>query len=184
MSASWHSTDADLLLSVYQLRRERRAHDPEDGFDDAARHAHRVHLGYRRKRHHLRDGGAPPVDRRVCRAAAERCSGPQPERVISVVDHQEGALHHNGRAGSGHLRFATPPQSRAEHAIAHIGDRVDQQDGPKSTPFLLDTARTVRVDKPAHPAAFDGVDHPDDGQVRRKPPDVLSTSGQAPTIGP
>ena len=59
MFASWHSTDADLFLWVYQIRRELRAYDPDVDFDDAARHAHSVHLGYRVRRHHLRDGSAP-----------------------------------------------------------------------------------------------------------------------------
>lgn len=59
VSASWHSTDADLFLWVYQIRRELRAHDPQVDFDQAAHHARGVNLGYLRKRHHLRDGSAP-----------------------------------------------------------------------------------------------------------------------------
>jgi hypothetical protein len=58
-AASWHSTEADLVLWVYQIRRELRAHDPEVTFDQAAHHARGVNLGYLRKRHHLRDGSAP-----------------------------------------------------------------------------------------------------------------------------
>ena len=57
--ASWHSTDADLFLWVYQLRRDLRAHDHSIDFEAAARHARGLHLGYLRKRHHLRDGGTP-----------------------------------------------------------------------------------------------------------------------------
>ena len=57
--ASWHPTDGDLFLWVYQLRRDLRAHDHDIDFDAAARHARGVHLGYLRKRHHLRDGGTP-----------------------------------------------------------------------------------------------------------------------------
>jgi hypothetical protein len=55
---SWHSTEADLFLWVYQLRRDLRAKDAGVDFA-AARHARGLHLGYRRKRHHLRDGGTP-----------------------------------------------------------------------------------------------------------------------------
>jgi hypothetical protein len=57
--ASWHSTDGDLFLWVYQLRRDLRAHDHHLDFEAAARHARTLHLGYRRKWHHLHDGGAP-----------------------------------------------------------------------------------------------------------------------------
>lgn len=57
--ASWHSTDADLFLWIYQIRRELRAHDPEVTFDQAAQHARGINLGHLRKRHHLRDGSAP-----------------------------------------------------------------------------------------------------------------------------
>lgn len=56
---SWHSTDGDLFLWVYQLRRDLRAHDHHIDFDEAARHARTVNLGYRRKWHHLREAGAP-----------------------------------------------------------------------------------------------------------------------------
>jgi hypothetical protein len=59
MFASWHPTDGDLFLWVYQVRRELRAHDPEVDFDQAAHHARGVNLGYLRKRHHLRDGSIP-----------------------------------------------------------------------------------------------------------------------------
>jgi hypothetical protein len=62
--ASWHPTDGDLFLWVYQLRRDLRAHDHDVDFDAAARHARGVHLGYLRKRHHLRDGGTPLPRRR------------------------------------------------------------------------------------------------------------------------
>ena len=57
--ASWHSTDADLFLWVYQLRRDLRALDPAIGFDAAAQHARTVDLGRARKRHHLREGSRP-----------------------------------------------------------------------------------------------------------------------------
>jgi len=57
--ASWRSTDADLFLWVYQLRRDLRAHDPAIDFDAAARHARELDLGRRRKRHHLREGRRP-----------------------------------------------------------------------------------------------------------------------------
>jgi hypothetical protein len=57
--ASWHSTDADLFLWVYQLRRDLRAGDHHLDFDAAARHARTINLGYRRKWHHLREGRTP-----------------------------------------------------------------------------------------------------------------------------
>jgi hypothetical protein len=57
--ASWHSTDADLFLWVYQLRRDLRGHDATIDFDAAARHARTLNLGRRRKRDHLRDGRRP-----------------------------------------------------------------------------------------------------------------------------
>ena len=57
--ASWHSTDADLFLWVYQLRRDLRGHDATIDFDAAARHASQLNLGRRRKRDHLRDGSRP-----------------------------------------------------------------------------------------------------------------------------
>lgn len=57
--ASWHPTDGDLFLWVYQLRRDLRAHDHHLDFDAAARHARTVQLGYRRKWHHLRDSRSP-----------------------------------------------------------------------------------------------------------------------------
>ena len=56
---SWHSTDGDLFLWVYQLRRDLRAHDHRIDFTAAARHARTLHLGYRRKWHHLHDGRTP-----------------------------------------------------------------------------------------------------------------------------
>ena len=56
---SWRSTDADLFLWLYQLRRDLRAHDPSVDFDAAAAHARTLNLGWRRKRHHLREGGRP-----------------------------------------------------------------------------------------------------------------------------
>lgn len=56
---SWHSTEADLFLWVYQLRRDLRAKDASIDFAAAARHARSQHLSSRRKRHHLRDGGTP-----------------------------------------------------------------------------------------------------------------------------
>jgi hypothetical protein len=57
--ASWRSTDGDLFLWVYQLRRDLRAHDNTIDFDAAATHARGIHLGYTRKRHHLREGRTP-----------------------------------------------------------------------------------------------------------------------------
>jgi hypothetical protein len=57
--ASWHSTDADLFLWVYQLRRDLRGHDATIDFDAASRHALQLNLGRRRKRHHLRNGRRP-----------------------------------------------------------------------------------------------------------------------------
>ncbi|MDQ1512370.1 MAG: hypothetical protein QOC59_212 [Microbacteriaceae bacterium] len=57
--AAWHSTDADLFLWLYQLRRDLRAHDAAVDFDAAARHALGVDLGRRRKREHLRNGRRP-----------------------------------------------------------------------------------------------------------------------------
>ena len=56
---SWRSTEGDLFLWVYQLRRDLRAHDDKIDFDAAAQHARGIHLGYTRKRHHLRDGRTP-----------------------------------------------------------------------------------------------------------------------------
>jgi hypothetical protein len=57
--ASWRSTDADLFLWLYQLRRDLRAKDPAIDFDAAARHALEIDLGRARKRVHLRDGRRP-----------------------------------------------------------------------------------------------------------------------------
>jgi len=57
--ASWHPTDADLFLWLYQIRRDLRAWDNTLGFDAAARHAREVDLGRRRKREHLRHGRRP-----------------------------------------------------------------------------------------------------------------------------
>jgi hypothetical protein len=57
--ASWRATDGDLFLWVYQLRRDLRAHDAHLDFDAAAQHARGIHLGYARKRHHLREGRRP-----------------------------------------------------------------------------------------------------------------------------
>jgi hypothetical protein len=57
--ASWRSTDADLFLWIYQLRRDLRAHDATVDFDAAASHARELNLGRRRKRHHLRHGSRP-----------------------------------------------------------------------------------------------------------------------------
>ena len=57
--ASWHSTDADLFLWLYQIRRDLRAYDASVDFDAAAAHARELHLGWRRKREHLRDGRRP-----------------------------------------------------------------------------------------------------------------------------
>ena len=57
--ASWHPTDADLFLWIYQLRRDLRGHDATIDFDAAAGHARQLNLGRRRKREHLRDGRRP-----------------------------------------------------------------------------------------------------------------------------
>ena len=57
--ASWHSTDADQFLWLYQLRRDLRACDATVDFDAAAQHARGLNLGRRRKRVHLRDGRRP-----------------------------------------------------------------------------------------------------------------------------
>jgi hypothetical protein len=57
--ASWHPTDGDLFLWLYQIRRDLRGYDPAVGFDAAARHALGVDLGRRRKREHLRHGSRP-----------------------------------------------------------------------------------------------------------------------------
>jgi hypothetical protein len=57
--ASWRSTDADLFLWIYQLRRDLRGHDATVDFDAAAGHARQLDLGRRRKREHLRDGSRP-----------------------------------------------------------------------------------------------------------------------------
>ena len=57
--ASWHSTDADLFLWIYQLRRDLRGHDAGVDFDAAARHARQLNLGRRRKRDHLRRRSRP-----------------------------------------------------------------------------------------------------------------------------
>lgn len=61
--ASWKSTDADLFLWIYQLRRDLRGHDATVDFDAAARHATQLNLGRRRKRDHLRDGSRPLPNR-------------------------------------------------------------------------------------------------------------------------
>ena len=57
--ASWHSTDADLFLWLYQLRRDLRAFDPTIDFDTASHHARQLDLGRRRRRDHLRHGRRP-----------------------------------------------------------------------------------------------------------------------------
>src|SRR4051794_23421922 len=76
---SWHSTEGDLFLWVHQLCRDLQAQDASVDFASAAHHARGLHLGYRRNRHHLRDGGAPLPRRPRCpganapyRAAAAR----------------------------------------------------------------------------------------------------------------
>jgi hypothetical protein len=56
---SWRSTEGDLFLWVYQLRRDLRANDDKIDFEAAAQHARGIHLGYMRKRHHLREGRTP-----------------------------------------------------------------------------------------------------------------------------
>lgn len=56
---SWHSTDGDFFLWLYQIRRDLRAYDSTVDFDAAARHARQLSLGRRRKREHLRDGRRP-----------------------------------------------------------------------------------------------------------------------------
>jgi hypothetical protein len=57
--ASWRSTDADLFLWLYQLRRDLRAHDPSVDFDTVAQQARHINLGRRRKREHLRGASRP-----------------------------------------------------------------------------------------------------------------------------
>jgi hypothetical protein len=57
--ASWHSTDADLFLWLYQIRRDLRAHDPSVDFDAAAQRALHINLGRKRKREHLRGRRSP-----------------------------------------------------------------------------------------------------------------------------
>ena len=68
--ASWRSTDGDLFLWLYQIRRDLRALDDAADYAAAAEHAAHLHLGWRRKREHLRRGrrplprrlpGAPPA---------------------------------------------------------------------------------------------------------------------------
>jgi hypothetical protein len=59
MYASWHSTDGDFFLWLYQIRRDLLAMDAKADFDAAAQHARLVRLGWRRKRIHLRDGRRP-----------------------------------------------------------------------------------------------------------------------------
>jgi len=59
MYASWHSTDGDFFLWLYQIRRDLRALDSKVDFDAAARHARQLHLGWHRKREHLRNGRRP-----------------------------------------------------------------------------------------------------------------------------
>ncbi len=62
--ASWHSTDGDFFLWLYQIRRDLRAIQHDADFDAAARHARSLHLGRRRKREHLRNGRRPLPSRR------------------------------------------------------------------------------------------------------------------------
>ena len=62
LHASWHLTDGDVFLWLYQIRRDLRAIQPDADFDDAARHARSLHLGWRRKREHLRDGRRPAAE--------------------------------------------------------------------------------------------------------------------------
>lgn len=57
--ASWNSTDGDLFLWLYQIRRDMQAHDPGADFDDAARVARSIDLGRRRRRYHLQNGRQP-----------------------------------------------------------------------------------------------------------------------------
>lgn len=56
---SWHSTDGDFFLWLYQIRRDLRAYDSAVDFDTAARHALQINLGRHRKREHLRHGRRP-----------------------------------------------------------------------------------------------------------------------------
>ena len=101
---SWRSTDGDLFLWVYQLRRDLRAHDDKIDFDAAAQHARGIHLGYTRKRHHLREGRTPlprrPPDQQMRSSATigqRQVSGassptrlggdhacPRPDQTVSV----------------------------------------------------------------------------------------------------
>lgn len=62
--ASWHPTEADLVLWVYQLRRDLQAHDENVEWTAVAQHARTVHLGYQRKRYHLRHASTPLRRRR------------------------------------------------------------------------------------------------------------------------
>ncbi|GAA3643609.1 hypothetical protein [Microlunatus ginsengisoli] len=57
--SSWGSTDGDLFLWLYQIRRDLRSLDGAADFTAAARRARELHLGWRRKRDHLRRGGRP-----------------------------------------------------------------------------------------------------------------------------
>ena len=57
--ASWRTTEADLFLWVYKLRRDLRGHDSTIDFDAAARHARQVNKGRSEKRNFLREGRRP-----------------------------------------------------------------------------------------------------------------------------
>ena len=57
--ASWHTTDADLFLWVYKLRRDLRGHDSTADFAVAAQHARQLHPGRGGRRAFLREGCRP-----------------------------------------------------------------------------------------------------------------------------
>lgn len=57
--ASWGSTDADLLMWIYQRRRDLRAADASVDFAGAARDAERIRFTRRQRRDLLRNGRRP-----------------------------------------------------------------------------------------------------------------------------
>jgi hypothetical protein len=62
--ASWNSTDADLWLCTYQVRRDLRAYDHTVDWDAAARHSLGTDKGRAAKRRHHREGSRPLPRRR------------------------------------------------------------------------------------------------------------------------
>ena len=83
--ASWHSTDGDLFLWLYQIRRDLRAIDDKADFDAAARHARSLHLGWRRKRQHRRHGRRPLPSKRDPLALVRR---PEADGLSPTADRQ------------------------------------------------------------------------------------------------